>query len=51
MVVSADGYPFLSHYKCVFRCVRKDYERSEESSESWIYVAMTHLMLRRLDPA
>ena len=24
---------------------------AEESSESWIYVAMTHLMLRRLEPA
>jgi hypothetical protein len=29
----------------------KDYEGSEESSESWIYVAMTHLMLRRLESA
>ena len=34
-----------------YRRLSKDYERTEESSESWIYVAMTHLMLRRLDPA
>ena len=34
-----------------YRRLSKDYEGSEESSESWIYVAMTHLMLRRLDPA
>jgi putative transposase len=34
-----------------YRRLSKDYERSEESSESWIYVAMIHLMLRRLDPA
>ena len=34
-----------------FRRLSKDYEGSEESSESWIYLAMTHLMLRRLDPA
>jgi putative transposase len=34
-----------------YRRFSKDYEGSEESSESWIYVAMTHLMLRRLDPA
>jgi putative transposase len=34
-----------------YRRLSKDYERSEESSESWIYLAMIHLMLRRLDPA
>ena len=28
----------------------KDYEGSEESSETWIYIAMTNLILRRLDP-
>ena len=38
---------WLGHY----RRLSKDYEGSEESSESWIYLAMTHLMLRRLDPA
>ena len=32
-----------------YRRLSKDYEGSEESSESWIYVAMTHFMLRRLD--
>ena len=34
-----------------YRRLSKDYEGSEESSESWIYVVMAHLMLRRLDPA
>ncbi|MBV8457552.1 MAG: IS5 family transposase [Acetobacteraceae bacterium] len=34
-----------------YRRLSKDYEGSEESSESWIYLAMIHLMLRRLDPA
>jgi putative transposase len=34
-----------------YRRLSKDYEGSEESSESWIYVAMTHLMLRRLEAA
>jgi len=29
----------------------KDYERLPESSEALIYLAMTHLMLRRLAPA
>ena len=35
------------------RCRRlsKDYEALPSSSESWIYIAMTHLMLRRLAPA
>jgi putative transposase len=34
-----------------YRRMSKDYERTEESSESWIYLGMIHLMLRRLDPA
>jgi putative transposase len=34
-----------------YRRLSKDYERMEESSASWIYIAMTHLMLRRLEPA
>jgi putative transposase len=34
-----------------YRRMSKDYERTEESSESWIYLSMIHLMLRRLDPA
>lgn len=32
-----------------YRRMSKDDERTEESSESWIYIAMTHLMLRRLE--
>ena len=32
-----------------YRRLSKDYERTEESSESWIYVSMIHWMLRRLD--
>ena len=34
-----------------YRRLSKDYEGTEGSSESWIYVAMINLMLRRLDPA
>jgi putative transposase len=34
-----------------YRRLSKDYEGTEESSESWSYVAMTHLMLRRLERA
>jgi putative transposase len=34
-----------------YRRLSKDYEGSEESSECWIYLAMIHLRLRRLDPA
>jgi putative transposase len=34
-----------------YRRLSKDYEGTEASSESWIYIAMTHLMLRRLEPA
>ena len=35
------------------RCRRlsKDYEASPASSEAWVYIAMLHLMLRRLHPA
>jgi putative transposase len=33
-----------------YRRLSKDYERRPESSESWIYIAMIHLMLRRLEP-
>jgi len=32
------------------RRFRKDDQVSEESSESWIDAAMTHFLLRRLDP-
>lgn len=34
------------------RCRRlsKDYEVLPETTESWVYIAMTHLMLRRLAP-
>jgi putative transposase len=34
-----------------YRRLSKDYEGTQESSESWIYIAMTHLMLRRLETA
>ena len=35
------------------RCRRlsKDYETLPETTESWVHIAMTHLMLRRLAPA
>ena len=35
------------------RCRRlsKDYEALPETTESWVHIAMTHLMLRRLAPA
>ncbi len=33
-----------------YRRLSKDYERQPESSEGLIYIAMIHLMLRRLDP-
>ena len=33
------------------RRLSKDYEEREESSEAMVYVAMTHLMVRRLRPA
>jgi putative transposase len=32
------------------RALSKDYEATPLSSEAWIYLAMTHLMLRRLHP-
>jgi putative transposase len=31
-----------------YRGLSKDYEATPESSEAWCYLAMTHLMLRRL---
>ena len=34
-----------------YRRLSKDYEGRPESSESWIYIAMTNWMLRRLEPA
>jgi putative transposase len=33
-----------------YRGLSKDYEALPTSEEAWIYLAMTHLMLRRLDP-
>ena len=33
------------------RRLSKDYERSTQVSETWVQVAMTKLMLRRLKPA
>jgi putative transposase len=33
------------------RRLSKDYERSSQVSETMIYIAMTHLMLKRLKPA
>ena len=32
------------------RSLSKDYEALPESSEAWIYLAMIHLMLKRLHP-
>jgi putative transposase len=34
-----------------YRRLSKDYERTETSSEAWVYIAMIHLMLRRLERA
>ena len=31
-----------------YRRLSKDYEQNTASSEAWIYVAMIHLMVRRL---
>ena len=36
----------LNHY----RRLSKDYEYEIESSEAWVYIAMTHVMVRRLKP-
>jgi putative transposase len=33
-----------------YRGLSKDYEATPESEEAWCYLAMTHLMLRRLHP-
>jgi len=38
---------WLNHY----RRLSKDYEYHTSSSEAWIYVAMTHVMVRRLQPS
>lgn len=32
------------------RALSKDYEATPDSSEAWIYLAMTHFMLKRLHP-
>jgi putative transposase len=32
------------------RGLSKDYEALPDSSEAWIYLAMSHLMLKRLHP-
>ncbi len=37
-------FAWLSRY----RRLSKDYEETTQSSEAWIYVAMTHIMVRRL---
>jgi putative transposase len=34
-----------------YRRLSKDYERNPESSEAWVYLAMTHRMARALMPA
>lgn len=38
---------WLSHY----RRLSKDYEFHPHRSEAWVYVAMTHVMVRRLHPS
>lgn len=35
---------------CRNRRLSKDYERNCESSEAWVYMAMIHLMVKRLSP-
>jgi len=35
---------------CRNRRLSKDYEELAETTEAWVYAAMTHLMLRRLAP-
>ncbi len=37
-------FAWLSKY----RRLSKDYEETTKSSEAWVYIAMTHLMVRRL---
>lgn len=39
-------FGWLSRY----RRLSKDYEETAQSSETWIYVAMIHVMVRRLAP-
>jgi putative transposase len=34
-----------------YRRLSKDYERLPKTSEAWIYAAMVHIMIRRLEPA
>ena len=41
----------ISPARMGYRRSSKDYEAISESSESWIHIAMTHLMLQRLDRA
>ena len=36
---------------CRCRRLSKDYEALPETTEAWVYLAMSHLMLRRLHPA
>lgn len=38
---------WLNHY----RRLSKDYEFHTDSSEAWVYLAMTHVMVRRLHPS
>jgi putative transposase len=34
-----------------YRRLSKDYERLPKTSEAWMYAAMVHIMIRRLEPA
>jgi putative transposase len=34
-----------------YRRLSKDYERLPKTSEAWIYAALVHIMIRRLEPA
>lgn len=38
---------WMGHY----RRLSRDYEYHTESSEAWVYIAMTHVMVRRLNPS